>query len=304
MSVTYRVMIYFFVMGIGFISRKIGFLKERDGKTLSSIVINITIPFVIMDTFTSVRLEIGYFSLILFGMSSAFVILLVGWLIFHHLNVENSTKGSLVLTFMGFNLAIFAYPFARALWGKVGLAYMAMFDLGNVLIIYTIGYSIAIGYSSEEFSGRLVVKKLLTFPPLIAFCIALIMNLAGAKVPVLVRQLFKTIGDANSFLSMLIIGVYLNFGRVSKEIRYLLAGVGVRYSTGFLLGIFLYVLCTRVFSLNTILARVILLSTLMPTPILSILYSSERELDPEIAGGMVTLTVMVSSAILFVIGLL
>ncbi len=304
MNVAYKVIICFFIVTLGFISRKIGLLGERDGKTLSSIVIDITIPFLIMDTFTSVALEIKFFFLVLFGMFAAFTMLSIGWLAFRRLNINNSTKGSLVLTFMGFNLTIFAYPFAKALWGQVGLAYMAMFDLGNVLIIYIVGYSIAVGYSSEKFSSKLVAKKLLTFPPLMAFCIALIINFMDLRIPEIIRQLFKMIGNANAFLSLMIIGIYLNFGRVLREIRYILEDVMLRYLVGFCIGIFLYIICRRIFPSNAILSRVVLLSTLMPTPILSIVYSSERELDPEIAGGTVTITVIVSSVILFLIGIL
>lgn len=300
---TSKILVYFSIIALGYFLKKINFLSEKEGATLSHLIIYVTLPVVITNAITSVKLQTSLLFLTLSGMMAAFVILMGGWLTFTRANAPKNTQASLILTLCGFNLAIFAYPFAQLMWSNVGLTYMAMFDMGNALVIYTLGYSIALGYSSDGFSLKAVVKKLITFPPLIAFTIALILNFSNTNLPKFLSQLFETIGEANVFLSMLTIGVYLNFKRVTHEFKYMAIGLTLKYTIGFAVGFALYALLKAIAPNNSIASEVVLVSSVMPTPLLSLIYSVEKKLDPEIAGGMVTATVLISSLVLFVIGM-
>ncbi len=299
----YKILVYFSIIAIGYVTKKFDFLNETTGAMLTKIIIYITLPVIIIKAITSVKIQPGLFSLTVFGMMVAFVILSVGWLTFTKSKLPKSTKGSLILTLCGLNLAIFAYPFAQLIWGDTGLTYMAMFDMGNALIIYTLGYSIALRYSSDEFSVSVVFKKLVTFPPLIAFLAALALNFTELKLPNVVSQLFGTIGGANTFLSLITIGIYLNFKHVMKEIRYVLFGIGAKYLTGFSIGILIYFVAKTIAPNNHLMGSIAFLSAIMPTPLLSLMYSVEKKLDPEVAGGMITITVILSSLVLLFVSM-
>lgn len=296
---TYKILVYFSIIVIGYVTKKSNFLNENAGAILTKIIIYITLPVIIIEAVTSIRIRPDLFSLTIFGMISAFVILAVGWIIFTKSKLSDATKGSLILTLCGLNLAIFAYPFAQLIWGSTGLTYMAMFDIGNALIIYTLGYSLALRYSSDDFSVKVVLKKLITFPPLLAFLTALILNFSEAKMPYIISQLFETVGGANTFLSLITIGIYLNFKHVLREIRYITFGIGAKYLTGLAVGASLYLVSKMIAPNDPIMANIAFLSAVMPTPLLSLIYSVEKDLDPEIAGGMITITVILSSLMLF-----
>jgi len=294
----YKILIYFSIIAIGYVVKKSKFLDENAGAVLTRIIIYITLPVIIIKAVTSTQIEPQLFSLTIFGMISAFVILAVGWIIFTKSKLSDATKGSLILTLCGLNLAIFAYPFAQLIWGNTGLTYMAMFDIGNALIIYTLGYSIALRYSSEAFSVKVVLRKLITFPPLLAFLTALILNFSEVKIPYVISQLFGTVGGANTFLSLITIGIYLNFKYILREIHYIILGIGAKYLTGFAVGVLLYFISKMIAPNNPMMADISLLSAVMPTPLLSLMYSVEKNLDPEVAGGMITITVILSSVML------
>ncbi len=294
----YKILIYFSIIAIGYVVKKSKFLDENAGAVLTRIIIYITLPVIIIKAVTSTQIEPQLFSLTIFGMISAFVILAVGWIIFTKSKLSDATKGSLILTLCGLNLAIFAYPFAQLIWGNTGLTYMAMFDIGNALIIYTLGYSIALRYSSEAFSVKVVLRKLITFPPLLAFLTALILNFSEVKIPYVISQLFGTVGGANTFLSLITIGIYLNFKYILREIHYIILGIGAKYLTGFAVGVLLYFISKMIVPNNPMMADISLLSAVMPTPLLSLMYSVEKNLDPEVAGGMITITVILSSVML------
>lgn len=299
---TYKILSYFAIIALGYFLKKIDFFKEKDGVILSRLIIYVTLPVVIVEAITNVKLRPSLLFLTLFGSVAAFVIVVIGLLFFSRTNLSQESKGSLSLTLCGLNLAIFAYPFAQALWSNVGLTYMAMFDVGNALVIYTLGYSVALKYSSEGFNARTVVNKLVTFPPLIAFEIALFMNFSSLKIPSSISYMIDPVSSANAFLSMLTIGVYLNFKRIIREFKYMLSGIAIKYSAGIAVGVTLWYFARLIAPADHVASTVVLISSLMPTPLLSLIYSIERKLDPEIAGGMVTITVVISSVILFFVG--
>ncbi len=54
-----------------------------------------------------------------------------------------------MLTMMipGFNIGMFAYPLVEGIWGKEGLKYFGMFDVGNAFVIFVLCYMIGSYYS-------------------------------------------------------------------------------------------------------------------------------------------------------------
>ncbi len=295
---TYKMLSYFSIIALGYFLKKIGFLNERDGGILSHLIIYVTLPVVIVEAITKVKLQPSLLFLTLFGAIAAFFILTFGLTFFSKSKLPPKTKGSLSLTLCGLNLAIFAYPFAQVMWSNRGLTYMAMFDIGNALIIYTLGYSVALKYSSEGFNTRTVVKKLVTFPPLIAFELALILNFGNIAVPSAIYNMISPVSSANAFLSMITIGIYLDFKKITREFKYMMEGMVLKYAVGLGVGIGLWYLSRLIAPNDHVASTIVFVSSLMPTPLLSLIYSIERKLDPEVAGGMVTMTVVVSSVIL------
>ncbi len=293
---------YFMLIALGFFLKKIHLLSENAGATFSRVIIDVTLPLVIIKAITSVRLEASLLFLTAFGATSAFLILVSGAFFFSKMKLERRSFASLSLTLCGLNLAIFAYPFAQAMWSNKGLTYMAMIDVGNAIVIYTLGYSLALKHSSEGFSYSSMLKKLVTFPPLIAFSFALFVNFSGLSLPNFVYTLMNPIESANAFLSMITIGLYLNFSKIGKEWYHLIGAIGVKYTTGFVVGLSLFYFSTLLVPTNNVASTVVFVSALMPTPLLSLIYSVEKKLDPEMAGGMITMTVLISSLVLVLFG--
>jgi predicted permease len=51
------------IIGLGFFTKKIGIIKESDGDTISKIIFNITLPALVLNTFSTI--EISSFLLLL-----------------------------------------------------------------------------------------------------------------------------------------------------------------------------------------------------------------------------------------------
>ena len=89
---------------------------------------------------------------------------------------------------------------------------------------------------------------------------------------------------------------------MTRDVKYIFTAVAVKYAIGLSVGILLWYLSTLLTPTDRIASIIVLISSVMPTPLLSLVYSIERKLDPEIAGGMVTVTVVISSLILLFVG--
>lgn len=299
---SYKILAYLAIIAIGYLLKSVGFLNETEGRAFSKIVIYITLPAVIIQAVTSVKLTLPLFSLAAFGIMTTLTLMIVGFFIFRGSNASRGTKGTLILTFNGLNLGLFAYPFAQLLWGGRGLAYMSIFDMGNGLMIYTIGYAIAILFSAEKFSMRNVFEKVSTFPPLLAIFTAIILNLSLSSMPPLLSEFLGIFSGANAFLSLLTIGMFLNFEKLRIEMKNMTKAISLKYVLGAALGITFYFVLKNFEPSDPLMANVVLLSALMPAPLLTLLYSIDKKLDPELAGGTVTTTVIVSSIFLLIVG--
>ncbi len=297
-----EILSYLAIIAIGYLLKSFKFLNENEGRAFSKIVIYITLPAVIIQAVTSVKLTLPLFSLTVFGIVTTLTLMIAGFLIFRRSDISHGTKGSLILTFNGLNLGLFAYPFAQLLWGGRGLAYMSIFDMGNGLMIYTLGYAIAILFSADEFSVKNVLKKVSTFPPLLAIFTAIILNLSLSSMPTLLSEFLGIFSGANAFLSLLTIGIFLNFEKLKVEMKNMVRAISLKYVLGGILGVMFYYLLRNFEPSDPLMANVVLLSALMPAPLLTLLYSIDKKLDPELAGGTITTTVIVSSIFLLIFG--
>ena len=144
----------------------------------------------------------------------------------------------------GFNIGLFAYPLIEILWGTGALKYFAMFDMGNAVILFGVCYAIGCWFSVEgaKVDIKYIIKKLLTFFPLIAYMITLAFNLLGLQFPIYVLDLAKVFAKANAPMSLLVLGIYLDFSIDISYWKKILKVLLLRYGFGLIFGLTLYLL--------------------------------------------------------------
>src|SRR5690625_3051038 len=134
------------IIAIGYILKKINIITERDGEGLSRIIFNITLPALIIVSFTDITIEPSLFLLIVFGFVYGLMMVFLGIFLFR--DEEKSNRGMQTMLISGFNIGLFAYPLVGGIWGKQGIQYFGMFDVGNAMIIFGVVYLIEIGRAS------------------------------------------------------------------------------------------------------------------------------------------------------------
>src|SRR5690625_4666016 len=136
------------IIAIGYILKKINIITEQDGEGLSRIIFNITLPALIIVSFTDITIEPSLFLLIIFGLVYGILMALLGIYLFR--NEAKPERGMQTMLISGFNIGLFAYPLVGGIWGNQGIQYFGMFDVGNAVVIFGVVYLIGSYYSVDD----------------------------------------------------------------------------------------------------------------------------------------------------------
>ncbi|WP_078431165.1 AEC family transporter [Metabacillus halosaccharovorans] len=285
------------IISLGYILKRGNIIKEKDGEGLSRIIFNLTLPSIIIVTFSDITLESSLFLLIFIGFLYGVLIGFFGLFVFR--KKQRNIKGMLGMMVPGLNIGLFAYPLVEAIFGKEGITYFGMLDVGNAFIVFGLSYLIGSFYSKEDvkLDFKTVVTKMSKSIPLMTYIIVVIINLIGLTLPSVIVDVADIISGANMPLSLLLLGIYLNFSFEKSYVKLMLQYLGLRYGVGLLLG----VLCFFVFPFDEMFKYTVLLGFLLPTSMSVLPYSVEFEYNQKFVGTLSNLTIIISFILLWVL---
>ncbi|MGJ9457309.1 AEC family transporter [Oceanobacillus sp. CF4.6] len=286
-----------FIIALGYILKRSNIIKEDDGEGLSRIIFNLTLPALILVTFNDITIEYSLFMLILIAFVYGLFSAVLGILIFR--NQSRNALGMLSMMVPGFNIGLFAYPLVEGIWGREGIQHFGMFDVGNSFIVFGVCYFIGSYYAGE--GARLDVKtmflKMTKSIPLMTYIIVLILNLIGLKLPTLMIETADIISLANMPLSLLLLGIYLNFTFDRKYIKLIFKYMAVKYVVGIVVGVGLFILLP----FDDMFKYTVLIGLILPTSMSVLPYAVEFNYDKRFVGTVSNITIITSFILIWII---
>ncbi|MFW6329917.1 MAG: AEC family transporter [Alkalispirochaetaceae bacterium] len=286
------------IIALGYAVRKSGLLTREQGAVPAKLVLNVTLPALVVETVPQITFTRSLLFLPLIALLHALVAFTLVQLLFRRRTPAE--RGVITICSMGFNNGLFAFPIVQEIWGVEAIRLLALFDVGNGLVILGANYVIA-DYFSRGGELRLgatlkvVGRTLVTSVPLIAFVFALILNLTGARLPVPVERTVAILASANGALALLVLGIFQSLSLRRSELPTILKVLSLRY----LLGI-LFVLGSVYFLGETVmLRRVLSIVFILPIGMTVIPFSVTFGLDTRLATTMVNVTIIVSFALMW-----
>lgn len=281
------------VIALGYILRRAGLVTRDTGSAIARLVLNVTLPALVLQTvpqieFTETLLFIPVLSLL--HTVAAFAIT---QLVFR--KQPSRTKGLILIASMGFNNGLFAFPIVLELWGIEAIKLLALFDIGNGIVVLGSNYVIAAHYGSDApMRWRTILtsimRTLATSVPLIALVIALVVNVTNTTYPAVIQRLVETVAGANSFLALLVLGIFQSF-RVRPGDGALLAKVlGLRYTVGILTSLVVFFALPGV----RVQQQVLAIAFILPVGMTIIPYAVRFKLDTTLATSVVNLSIIIS----------
>jgi predicted permease len=286
------------IIALGYCFKRWKILKEKDGEAIARVIFNITLPCLIIISFHDIVLESSLVMLMVLGFIYGIIVAILGLFLFR--KEQRKEKGMLSMLIPGFNIGLFAYPLVQGIWGPTGLKYFGMFDIGNALITFGLSYLIGSYYSKEGviLNFKHVASKIGKSIPLMTYVVIFIINLSGLHLPNQFVDVTTIIAKANMPLSLLLLGIYLNFSFDKSYWRGIGRVLGLRYGVGLLFGVLAFYLLP----VDDMFRYTLLIALILPIASSVLPYSVEFKYNQRFVGTAANMSILISFFLLWVIG--
>ncbi|BBE30809.1 transporter [Tepiditoga spiralis] len=283
-----QVSVLFLLILTGYFTRKFNLLNDEKTKTLSDIVLNLTLPALIissmqMDFSISVLIKSGNFillSLIVYAVIFIFSITLPKLL-----KSNEKEIGVYKFSIMFSNVGFMGYPVVNAVFGKKALFYTAIYNLPFNLLIFTIG----IMFLSKDIRLN---KKIILNPGIISVLIGFTMFLFSIKLFTPIKMTIDMIGSVTTPISMMVIGSLLAKNKLNTIFTnwriYIITFIRL-----FFVPFFIWIILKNIITDPLMLGISILISS-MPVAANSAILAEEYEGNAELASKVVFISTFFS----------
>lgn len=290
-----QVAVLFLLIGAGALGVKMGWLKAEGRQMLSSLLVNLVVPAMIVNSYRmEFSMEILRNLLAAFGLSV--LAILMGTVLTLLLTARQKDSRTPIFRFacVFSNAAYMGFPLISALFGAEGLLYASAYVTVFNILLWTMGYGMVSGSNSP----RAIARSLLHTPVLYAMVVGLSIYLLQIPVPALIAQPLELLGGMNTPLSMLITGILIASGDLGSILRdkhiWKLAGVRMLLIPAVCLAAFAVLGLLR-FGMS---AQVVLLLECCPAAAITSVFAVQFGHDEHFAAGSVVLTTLLSILIL------
>jgi predicted permease len=205
---------------------------------------------------------------------------------------DRSTTGALTLTAGISSISFVGFPIFELLFGKEGLQMgVLMSQAGSFVVCGTLGIFTASYYSASEVSAKKIVKDIFQFPPFMAFCTAVVLNISGFHFPVIVTDILQKIGNPFTVLALISIGLQISFRREDLQVKPLLYGLFYKLLIAPLLIFILYFL---IFEERTFLGKISVVGAALGSMNTATIIAINYGLNPKLATQMVSISIPLS----------
>lgn len=227
------------IIVLGYVLKKIGFFKDEDFTILSRITIRITLPATIVTSFAGKEIDPSMLSLTFLAIGCGLIYVAIGYVI--NRNHSKEQQAFEMLNLPGYNIGTFVIPFAQSFLGSLGVIAVSLFDTGNAVICLGGAFSLAaMVKDGSGFSIKRILKALSKSVPFVFYIVMLTLNLLKIQIPEFVVSFAGTIGNANAFMAMLMIGVGFKLGGEKSQIKTIVKLLLIRYGFATIFALIFY----------------------------------------------------------------
>ncbi|TRM03310.1 AEC family transporter [Staphylococcus hominis] len=295
---TEQFIIIILLIALGYLLKRINFIKSADSQVLSTLVLNVTLPSLVIVNLNSANLDLSFSILPIMMLIYGILAKVIMVALFR--KYDNHVKGSVGMMAASLNIGLFAYPLVETIWPKNGMIYFGMADIGGAIIMFGVTYFVGSYYSegSDQFNFKFLGKKLISSVPLVTYIVMFILNMANIHLPKASIDFFTIISKANMPLSMILLGIMLSF-RIEKQflpiaVKYLIVHYGLGCIAGLLVHFFLP-------TSDDMIKTTLLIIWLLPVGVAIIPYSIQFKYKTLPLVGMVTnISIVISIIIIYI----
>ncbi|MCI3028498.1 AEC family transporter [Desemzia incerta] len=233
---------FLLVILVGYLFKAGGLLEERDGHTISKIILNLTLPATIIVGFNAVEIDSILIIMISLGLLSNILLVSIGGIIWR--KKDTSDQALMMFSQAGYNIGNFTIPFVQGFF-PAAIPFIGSFDTGNALMLFGGTPLLAdkmLGQNRSSRGAKEVIFRLFRSPSFSTYIVMILLALFQFVIPENVLSVVKLFSSGNAFLSMFMIGLYLDFKIPRVDLTKVAKLLFTRYLLGILLALIFYFL--------------------------------------------------------------
>lgn len=277
-----------FIIFLGYLFKRFGIFSKADGNRLSQIILNLTLPAAIVVNLAQRNVSFNITALIAIAVFFTLVQLLFLRLFKGR---QNRRKLSFSLYMgSGFNIGNFTLPFAQSFIPQA-IPLISLFDIGNSIMLAG-GTGLVVEALTGEnyvFNLKAFLQKLGRSVPFMCYLVLLLLRTASIAIPEMLITVVAPIASANTFLSMFMIGLYLEFKLPHYAWLLVLKTLLLRYTIGLILVVIVYFT-----PINQLMKLVLSILAVTPIPIFNVMNAVLSGSDEESVGFCSSLSFLIS----------
>jgi len=290
------IIILFISLLIGVGLQRVKSIPENAHSTLGQLILYVPLPAVCLLTLPDLRWSLDLLSLGLVGWIIFFTAFLVYPFLGRKFGWSSELVACLILT-SGFCISAFiGYPDISALYGDEALKGSIFLDqAGTFLITSTFGVWIAVTTSHGSLRKAELFKRVLTFPPFLAFIAGITLGFMEIRPEGVMREVLERLALLLTPMALISVGLQLKWRELKTEGRFLALGLSFKLILAPLLIYSIYSLL----GVDRMTLKVAVMEAAMAPMITSSILASSHGLRPKLSGMMVGVGVPLSAITLF-----
>ena len=182
----------------------LGYMGDKFEQKLSSIVIDVTCPALILSSVMGAELPDRSLILPLLGIGFlTYILLLVfGFWVPRFVAKSRDEQGMIGFALMFANVGFIGYPIVSAIFGPKAVFYAALLNIPNTFFIFTAGVMLVKG----EHNMKSLSAKVLFSPAMIAAFVAALMVAFGVRTPDIIARPVTMVGNITIPAALMVIG--------------------------------------------------------------------------------------------------
>ncbi|UJH92640.1 AEC family transporter [Antarcticibacterium sp. 1MA-6-2] len=273
----------------GFLVRKYKALPEGSYKAVNAWVINIALLAVALKYIPHIEWDFSLMLPLLMPImvwtGSYLLVTILGKFI----SIGPGTRAALILSSGLSNTSFLGFPLSEAYYGKEGLQIAILCDQATFIVMATLGIITASKASNGgSFEIRTILKKVFTFPPFIAFCLAFILPLFISLDPI--EPLLENFALTLVPLALFSVGMQFRLQSLKADAK--LLSVALSYKL-LLAPLLIFLICIAL-GLSSLVARISIFEAAMAPMVTGTIIATEYNLNPKLANIILSIGIPVS----------